>query len=340
MTRNELIHTIFQYAPVKGCVKISNYQGKMCLIIKNSGSLDLTDKNISNWSHIKKLLDKTSPVECGICLTKDLMTSHIVCNECGNGICCGCFIIGIMSNKGICKCPFCRKTSGEECSAEALMELVIDRKIRYKNTIFDTRVDEFIAMKMREEKEANDSDDEEEEEDEEEDYDEYNEARDIDGYTTTEHIEYIDGNQYNVTNYGENVWYAGITATMGHLPYKFISKYAGEDDGCEHATLIVKYNVLDNGDVNVICIIDDIEFKNVMTKIQCMEFDAMLVELKNDTQSIEFDNDEEYADTVKYRHNKRKMLDELEHVIEISQDMQYSFNLGNRARVFNHLRVL
>lgn len=343
MTRNELVHTIFNYTPMKGCVKILKYQGKMCLIIKNSGSLDLTDKNISNWSHIKKILDKTAPTECGICLTTELMTSHTVCSECGNGICCGCFSIGILSNKGIAKCAFCRRITGEECCPEAPVKYVIDRKIFLQNPIFDKRIDEFVEMKMIQEAEANadeDSDDEDDDEqDEEENYFDYNHDRNIDGYSMTEYIEYIDDKKYEVKNYGDNVWYMGITHTMGHLPYNFIKKYADDDESCERAKLIVKEHVLPNLDIEVICVIDDETFTTVMTNPEWIVFNRGLGSLKTDTQCMEYDQDE-YESIVRYRHNSRKMLVELTQIIETSYEMPNTMSWGRRGYVFNQLRVV
>lgn len=145
MTRNELIHTIIKY---KGNVKICNYQGKMSAIIRHNGEttcLVLEDKDLSCWSHIKKLIDKTHDNECGICLNGDLMKQHIVCANCRNAVCCACLVIGVITNDGIHKCPFCRYESGKDMNTEELCDYLKESENDFSEIpLYTARISEFL----------------------------------------------------------------------------------------------------------------------------------------------------------------------------------------------------
>lgn len=56
--------------------------------------------------------------------------------------------------------------------------------------------------------------------------------------TTTREI--INGRNYTIKDYGENVWYSEIVYAFENLPYSLIKQYANEDDCCENVKLVVK----------------------------------------------------------------------------------------------------
>ena len=113
--------------------------------------------------------------------------------------------------------------------------------------------------------------------------------------TITESTEMINGLEYQVKNYGENVWYSGVVYCCGHLPYDVIKEYADEDEQTECVEFIVKHRVLsyEYERHDIIISIAGIEYAEEMGILKYNIFKLKLIALETDINSIEDELEEE-----------------------------------------------
>ena len=113
--------------------------------------------------------------------------------------------------------------------------------------------------------------------------------------TITESTEMINGFEYQVKNYGDNVWYSGVVDCCGHLPYDVIKEYADEDEQTECVEFIVKHRVLsyEYERYDVIVTLGDCEYLEEMGILKYRIFKKKLDALEVDIRGIEDDLQQE-----------------------------------------------
>lgn len=107
--------------------------------------------------------------------------------------------------------------------------------------------------------------------------------------TITESTEMINGIEYQVKNYGENVWYSGVVYCCGHLPYDVIKEYADEDEQTECVEFIVKHRVLPTQyeKYDVVVSIGGCEYLEEMGLLKYRIFKSKLDIVETDIRRIE-----------------------------------------------------
>jgi hypothetical protein len=126
MNTNEIIHKIIGYMPNEKIKfsrrKIPFHSDTIVMHFVNRFH-ELSINENSDWKCIKKMLDEylNDPdliPECPICFNKSLKNAS--CVKCNMDMCSECILDIIKTNKGICKCPFCRFESGHELNENDL----------------------------------------------------------------------------------------------------------------------------------------------------------------------------------------------------------------------------
>jgi hypothetical protein len=113
---NSIIHKIKEYLPnEKLQFKRNEYTNNIeVFIIDKRATITVLEEN--TWDEIKRHIDvkisNEKPIECSICLSKDIIIRRATCTKCARDWCIDCYINIFRTNNGIIKCPFCRFTYG------------------------------------------------------------------------------------------------------------------------------------------------------------------------------------------------------------------------------------
>ena len=117
--RNELLHKIIKYIPTEKIrFQNNNFPGNIEIVFTERKAI-MTILKENTWDEIKRHIDNKicdiKPLECSICLSKEMQKSKVSCPICSFDTCVNCYISIFRANKGLIKCPFCRYTYGDEC---------------------------------------------------------------------------------------------------------------------------------------------------------------------------------------------------------------------------------
>ena len=139
-TRNEIIRKTIEYMPNDKLKFKKGLDDRIEMCVNNNNTIIIYKDD--TWEKVKFKLDRVYKIKipndvCGICYDP-IDKFKMACPKCMNVSCITCYMKGIIKNRGLVKCPYCRHECG--CEAQINDDERLDYLIKYNvNLMFDKK---------------------------------------------------------------------------------------------------------------------------------------------------------------------------------------------------------